>query len=506
MKKQKQLKMKQKKQKKQHIFFWNVKAQVEKLGYEVSTGSLVLTLLLSMFGFFLFGLIMKLTPIWSTPLLVISLYFTPIVYYNLYRNRFQMRRFSDVNVYIEQMLYAFKNSKKILNSLEDVRILFPSGEMRDLMNEACDIISIPSMENMDEDVELKALKLIEDHYNNEHIRSMHRFLLSVQRIGGEFDLPLALLLKSRDSWHSRTVKLQEQRKLKRGEILGSCIAASLICISLLYILPPDVTIATLLPVRIAHIAMVFFMGKIYLKAVRKLSSDLLLQREAKSAEKLRTDYFSFINYNPRKEFKKSILYTLIPLALAILNFFVIKVNVVYMVAAILAIITLCQHMLGHSLLGKRLNREISLAFPQWLLELTLLLQSDNVQVSIFKTVGTALPIMQPELEKLKASLLETPSSPEPFLHFFIDFNLPEITTSMQMLYALSIGSGGDSKEQIANIVERNNNSLDRAETKLNDDSIAGLYALFLSPMLVSSAVLMLDMSLFLVNYITKLTL
>ena len=78
--------------------------------------------------------------------------------------------------------------------------------------------------------------------------------------------------------------------------------------------------------------------------------------------------------------------------------------------------------------------------------------------------------------------------------------MPEITTSMQMLYSLSVGSGGDPNEQIANIVHRNNMVLDRAEALANDNSLASFNVLFLLPVLVGGFVMLVDMTLFMILF------
>jgi hypothetical protein len=73
-----------------------------------------------------------------------------------------------------------------------------------------------------------------------------------------------------------------------------------------------------------------------------------------------------------------------------------------------------------------------------------------------------------------------------------------------MLYSLSIGSGGDADEQIPNIVKRNNTILDRAEELQNNASLMGLYALFLLPTLLGGIVLMVDMTMFLLAFMSNL--
>lgn len=482
---------------------WNLKKEIGAFGYAFSTSRIAL-----IYGIIIFimdgcGFAFKLTLPWMIPLVIAGLWFAPTIVRNSYKNKWELKRFSDVNVYIEQMLYAFKNSQKVLTALQDVSILFPEGAMREVIDQAIDMIADPSSAKSSEDIEAKALGLIEARYPNQYIKSLHRFMLKVESIGGDFDSSIQLLLDNRAMWENRTYKLQDKRRQKRSQIIGSCVASGGLCLAMLYILPPNVDISTMLPVCIANVFMVIALFVVFLKADKKLSSNLLRERKESGDTKIIADYHRYINYDKKREFVKSLKFAIIP-AVIIAVGLIIHNTVATVVGVILLPVMLTQHILGHKLLGKRLRREISIAFPQWLMELALLLQSDNVQVAIFKTVDTALPIMQPELKRMRRELMAHPDSSEPFLSFFHEFQMPEVTTSMQMLYSLSTGSGGDADEQIAHIVKRNNIILDRNEDKANDDSMANLYVLFLMPVVLGAVVLMVDMTCFLMAFMSNM--
>lgn len=483
---------------------WNLKKEIGALGYAFSTSRIALIYGIIIFIMVGCGVAFKLTAPWIVPLVVAGLWFAPTIVRNSYKNKWELKRFSDANVYIEQMLYAFKNSQKVLTALQDVSILFPEGAMREVIDQAIAMIANPSSAKSGEDIEAKALGLIEARYPNQYIKSLHRFMLKVESIGGDFDSSIQLLLDNRAMWENRIYKLQDKRRQKRSQILGSCIASGLLCLAMLYILPSDVDISTLPPVCIANVLMVIALVAVYLKADKKLSSNLLRERKEKDDAKIIADYHRYVNYDKKRELRKSLKFAIIPAVIIIVGYFVAHNTVATVIGVILLPIMLTQHILGHRLLGKRLRREISVAFPQLLMELALLLQSDNVQVAIFKTVDTALPIMQPESKKIRRELMAHPDSSEPFLRFFHEFQMPEITTSMQMLYSLSTGSGGDANEQIANIVKRNNIILDRAEDMANDDSMASLYTLFLMPVILGAVVLMVDMTCFLMSFMANM--
>lgn len=483
---------------------WNLVRELRVFGYGLSAKRIV-TIYAVIVGIMVgVGLAFKLPLLWTVPLVIAGLWYAPALVRNSYRNRFEKQRFSDVNVYIEQMLYAFKNSQKILTALEDVRVLYPAGSpMREAIDEAITVITDPNAVKNDESAEHQALGVIESRYPNDYVRSLHRFMLKVESIGGNFDSSIELLLNNRAMWENRIHRLQDQRRLKRSQILGSVVASTALCLLMLYILPPDVDISTMAPVRLANVLMVIVFARIYLSADTKLSSDLLRSRSYGDDEKLLQAYERYVNYNAKKGFRASLLFAVIP-ALIILAGLLTGNAWVSAGGLVLLPVMLFQHTLGHRLLGQRLRREISVAFPQWLMELALLLQSDNVQVAIFRTADTALPVLRPELNKLRERLMENPAASEPFMEFFQEFQMPEVTTSMQMLYSLSVGGGGDAEEQVTNIVKRNNIILDRAEQTQNDNSLSSLYTLFLLPVLIGGVVLMVDMTAFLMTFVMSM--
>lgn len=483
----------------------NLAREIRLLGYEFSAKRILLTYVLIIGIMVGVGLAFKLPFGWIIPLVVAGLLFAPKIVRNSYRNRFERQRLSDVNVYIEQVLYAFKNSQKILTSLEDVRVLFPGDSpMLAAIDEAIHVITDPNAVGAEDIAEVKALALIEARYDNDHVRSTHRFMLKVESVGGNFDSSIDLLLNGRAMWENRVHDLQDQRGQRRSQILGSVVASAALCGLMLYILPSEVSIADSVMVQAANTFMIIIFTAIYLKADTKLSSDLLRSRTSYDDARLLREYNKFITYDPQAGMRTSMKFSIIPVVIIALGVFVFHNTWVIVAGVVLLPIMMFQHLLGHKLLSKRLRREIGVAFPQWLLELALLLQSDNVQVGMFKTIDTALPIMRPELEKLRERLLADPASSEPFLLFFKDFDMPEVTTSMQMLYSLSIGSGGEAEEQIANIVERNNKILDRAEQASNRDSLAGLQLLFMLPVLLGGLVLMVSMTAFLLGFVTSM--
>ena len=149
--------------------------------------------------------------------------------------------------------------------------------------------------------------------------------------------------------------------------------------------------------------------------------------------------------------------------------------------------------LGTRIAKKNVSRALQKMFPQWLLEVSLLLQSENVQVAIMESYDEAPVLMKPALRELIQKLQLRPTDMEPYLEFLQEYALPEVQSSMKMLYALSEGTGGNANNQISDIIRRNQLLLDQAQKMKNEDALGGLYALFLAPQLTGGAKMLVDM-------------
>lgn len=143
------------------------------------------------------------------------------------------------------------------------------------------------------------------------------------------------------------------------------------------------------------------------------------------------------------------------------------------------------------------------AFPQWLMDISLLLQTENVQVALYRTKEKAPEVLRPAIGEMMEELKQNPESLEPYLNFLKDYELPDVTAAMRMLCALSNGGYGSGEKQLAQILNRNQELLDKSERSRNEDALAGLYGLFLAPALTGAGKMMVDMTVFLVVFLAQ---
>lgn len=164
-----------------------------------------------------------------------------------------------------------------------------------------------------------------------------------------------------------------------------------------------------------------------------------------------------------------------------------------------------QHRVAYRISYNWLVKEINLRFPQWLMEMALLLQGNNVQVAIAKTVSEAPAVLRPELRKMIRKLKVQPEALEPYMEFLDMFQLSYVQSAMKMLYAISESGSGDSQEQIQVMVRRNEKLLDQSEKILNERKMAGINAVGYFPQITISFQMMVNMVVFLMVFLTKMS-
>ncbi len=434
--------------------------ELVKYGYVFSLPKMIITYLLMVAITILVGLFFQLNTGFIIALCVSVILMLPLYIRNYNYNRYEQQRFSDVNVYMEQFMYSFMKTGKVLSTLNDVRELFPSGKMRDAIDKAIKHIKETYAEN---DVEANALNLVEKEYQYEGLKTMHGFALSVESNGGAYIACMQLILEARRMWADRVYEQMKVRKHQRALVLMSIITSLLLCSVLYYMSDKmDISVGSQTLSQLITFAVLFLDMWIYYLADKKLSVDFLVE-DTKDEEIMVAKYKRFVKYKEKPS----------------------------------------SHYISLKITRKQLTRAFEKEFPRWLLQVSLLLQSENVQVAIFKSLKDAPLLMKEELGKLIIDLKSNPTSMKPYNDFLSDFNMPEVRSAMKMLFSLSEGRGANASDQIEDIIRRNQQMMNKAEKLRMEDTASGMYVLFLAPQLTGGCKLIVDMVLLLVCYMGK---
>lgn len=480
----------------------NLAKEVHMYGYDFSWQMHLLLIICSLLGVGSIGLIFHLKKTFMTITVVTVTVILPLIIINVYKRMFEQKRFADAATYIQQMLYSYQKSNKILASLVETRELFDGGMMLDVIEQAIEYFKAGKSQT-EKGVATEALEIIEKQYECVKIHTMHQLLLSCENYGGDYNDSLNILLADTDNWKKRGYRLQQEKKKSHIDNIISISVATVLCAVALYVLdamqktfPSNDFKESVFSVPIIQLSSLLFilaMLFVLVKSFKKLTSNWLQGEKLHSDEFVLGSYKTVLNYNKNKERKKSLVYAT-PFLIGMLVAFVYEKVLIGAILGGVSVFMLMQHNIGYSLAKKDVNNELHMALPQWLMEIALLLQMNNVQVSIQKSIGGAAEVLKPELEKLVERLRKEPSKLSSYTDFCKDFDIPEATSSMKMLHARSEAGIGDATVQIRNLIQQVNELQDYADDIRSKEIVFQTKMIFSYPVVAATLKLLIDMS------------
>ncbi len=428
----------------------------------------------------------------------------PFLILDGYKQMYEHKQFLDVSDYMDQILYSFRLNQKIFLSLKDTRTLFAEGRMRQVLGEAIAYIEQGSYEK---DLYREALGFVEEAYPASRLPAIHEYLCTVESNGGSCGEGIDLLLRDKAVWADNVMLLQEDKKAARMKVIFSLIVTILLAVIFhcVYRSMPSRYTIVYHPVTQITTTLYLILNLVILrKANRQISQSWIKPVDAQ--EDKMSEYFQMVSeFDKKKEAKTSLVLGAIVFFTAV---FVGMLGHLFgaLLLAALAIFFINQHKIGYRLAYDRVVREINRVFPAWLMEMALLLQGNNVQVSIEKTIETAPAVLKTDLQRLSDSLKRTPDALEPYLEFLGMFRLSSVLSSMKMLYAISESGSGDAQSQIRILLQRNSKMMDKSEKLTNEKSLAGMNGIFYLPQVTVSFQTMVNMVVFMLVFLGQMKL
>ena len=209
-------------------------------GYKPSAKSLSIWYIMYIVGTVGCGLILNMKWIYIAIMVFSGTLFMPGIIVRYFYNKNEEKRFADVNIYMEQMLYAFRVNSLVYAALDDMSKQFNDGRMHDCIVKAMTYITDPKKNDM---APLKtALKFIEDEYYCDKLVTIHQFMRNVESRGGDYNSTIQMLLKDRAAWEKRQIQIQKDRKQKKTNVVLSILASIIVCVVFTRILPSELEI------------------------------------------------------------------------------------------------------------------------------------------------------------------------------------------------------------------------------------------------------------------------
>ena len=470
--------------------FKYLEEEINSYGYKISIFTVFQIFFIMAIVCIILGFAFGLHPFPMFLMVLCGFIFVPKLIINSFHQKFEQRRFDDANTYVEQMLYSFNQRKVISSSLVDVQSEFKDSSMRKVLAKAIETI------DKENDVE-KGLDIIYKAYPCSKIRTLHKFMLSAESVGGDFKRTIDLLNQDRAAWKKRKDKKILLKKRLKTIVVGSIAATLAICALFLHQLPSNLTIIDNGVIQGSTIIVWLIDLIFFVRADSINAKGILEEKDSFNNKDSKRRYKRVVTYDPKLEVKTSIKLAIVPVILMIIAFIRHK-NGLGCAFILLSLFMIYQHRIGFNLTKKQATKEIQATFPQWMIDVALLVQTHSVKSALYHSIPNAPLILQDELAIFYNRINEEPHSVEPYIDFMKDFDVPQITSAMKMLYSVAEGEGGDPDEQISEIIRQNNNMLDIAEEIADEDSLSSLIALKMAPALAGSAKLLIDMFVFLI--------
>jgi hypothetical protein len=429
---------------------------------------------------------------------------TPHIILLVFRGGYEKYRFKDVVEYMEQLIYAFHKSSKINDALMDVYNT-SEGHIKETVGE---MLSCINGENMIINPYQTAFAIMEDKYRCTRLHLLHDFLIECEERGGDSSDALEMLINDIRGWSERTLEYQAQRKKARNDVILSIMLALLTCGMMINLIPTEYTDNIIIQPIYQLVTMFCVIANIVVfivvqTKVSKSYLDIELDGDSSNYAVRKREWLE--NYSKKDHFKPMIIKVCLMFFFVIIEA-VLKFNYYIIIpTAIVALIVLIFDGLRRNSAVSIVTKELYMMFPQWIRTLSLALQTDNVHVAVQNSLATCPRIIQHDVEHFIEDLSEDPVSAKPFNNFLSDYNVPTLRLSINYLYLASQFGTEDSLAQLDYLVAQNTQLTIQEEKMRNDAALAGINLFIFAPMLVAIIKLLLDLALFLSQFMTLMS-
>lgn len=491
----------------------NLAKEVHIYGYHFSWKTHVLIMLGTLAGISAVGIVFKLSAVYFFIVAAAAIILLPILILDMYKKMYEQKRFADAAAYMEQMLYSFLKTGKVISALKESMEIFEDGQMRRTIEAAVCYLE-EGKEHAGQGLLRESLNCIEAVYPCTKIRVVHDLLINAEEYGGEAESSVMLVLEDLEVWKRRGYQLQADKKKSHIDNIISIIVATAMCMTALYVLnamkdmfAPDspLIIFRIGAIQISSMLFILLLYFIFVKSSKSLTADWLAEEGLLDSAYILQCYETVKHYerpdgNEKGIFnslsgaeKRSLLIAL-PLLFGAVVFVIRQHYLIAAVVMMVGIVVMMQHKIGYRLAHKDLEREMYLALPQWLMELALLLQNNNVEVSIAKSREGVPAALQGELDALIERMEKTPGKLSAYTDFCKDYDMPEVQSCMKMLHALSENGTGDVKIQMNHLIQRVNEMQNKADRIRSESAAFRMKMIFSYPVIAATGKLLVDLT------------
>lgn len=482
----------------------NLRRQAHDFGKEITFKSLMIVIMGTLLALYVVGSMLKLNIYYMLVCAIVLLMSTPHIILLVFRSGYEKYRFKDIVEYMEQLIYAFHKSGKINDSLLDVYNT-SEGNIKEVVGEMLDCIN---GEKMITEPYKTAFDIIEDKYRCTRLHLLHDFLVECEERGGDASEALEMLINDIRGWSERTLEYQNQRKKARNDVILSIMLALVTCGMMINLIPSEYTAAIIIQNVYQIVTMFCVIANIFIfiivqNKVSKSYLDIELDGDSSDYAVRKREWLE--NYNKKDHFKPMIIKTCIMLVFVLVEVYLKLDYYIIIPTAVMALMILIFDGMRKNSALSVVTKELYMMFPQWIRTLSLSLQTDNVHVSVQNSLSKCPRIIYHDVEHFIEDLADDPVSAKPFNKFLSEYNVPTLRLSINYLYLASQFGTEDSLAQLDYLVAQNTQLTIQEEKMRNESALAGINLFIFAPMLVAIVKLLLDLALFLSQFMNLMS-
>ena len=484
----------------QSISWKNMSKEIEGYGYNYSMKRFILQMLLVTAAVVGAAYFYYLNLINIAIIIIASLMAFPLCALAQFRYLWNNDRFEQVVNYMESMIIAFKQTPKILFAMKQSLDL-ADGRMKECLEEAIYIIE----NHTEADVYKKAFAVIENEFPCSRIKTLHRFILNVEEENStNYHESLDNLYFDIRSWVTRTYQYQTELKGTKSKILIILILSLFIAGFFTQVIAQagETVIGFTTSPLYQIISLLYLIAFVIIYTVMetKINGQWLINDITSGKDEKIARYIDYVvNYDKKKELKKSAIAACFGLAVVIVGFVIGNKNLAF-IGMLLTAFLAAKSRFTYNSRKKAVERELLKEFPVWMRDIAINLNNMVVIKAIEASMRNCSYIMRYFLSKFLEEVDQDPNSIRPYLHFLGIFKVSELNTAFKTLYSIKMMSAGDASRLINDLIMRNQTLLEESERMRNQDSLAGISFISLLPMLLMSFKLMGDMALLMIQF------
>lgn len=454
----------------------NLKTSINKYGFTYSTKDFILETLVIIIVVLGISYLSRLHLSYILVLVFITIIVIPLIIHAWFSQSYNMKRFSMLTDYLSNILPIFTQKTKIRFTLGELLDIC-NGQMRDSINEAIKYLDTTIN---DPNLAKNALAIIERDFPNSRVKSVHKLLLTIEAQNSlNFEDVCQNMYEDIEKWIKRVCSFQKDLKNRRNKLIILCVATLLMNCMFVFIYVSNETFIGFTDSLIYQISTLIFIGAILITitiVLTRLHGEWLINdTDYKNDEYLKEQYDLY------KEGKKKIKIPDIILSVIFIGssiyFFIIKQYALIIMPIILAIFLLTKSYRTYNNAYKKISKSLTIEFPIWLREISLNLSNLTVLNAIENSQNITSYPMRKEIRNFLNEAKKDPTSIKAYNNFLNNFDLEDAKSTMKVLYSIQNVGKKDVKQRVSNLIIRNQEMLDKAESLRNNDSISGIEAL-----------------------------